>query len=433
MKTNIKIISLLLGASLLSACSSTNSIKIVNGEDTLISTTKEGVTKTTLQTFYDDLYETNGTTVANNELVYQLGLKVFAASGRSQAEWDERIKEAFKDSFSSSYMMNSKFYESIYAASLRAKGYTITCPSSTFVGTREDLVEFNSLYSSLKCDYTDYIERDIARTVARNFLNEEYILDQKAVYFTNKLIREVQYFVFDPITYVDSDKYTVLFENAVKAIGDGDFKSLVLDAGGLQDQWKANKLIEAEKDFAFIDYTKSTNYSELYKDIFDMSGHNATTIASINSEIAEYSDSGTQSIFKGYELKQTNLKNLIYYYTAVGTNEGATMISSDLDAMIFKVADKLLLDANNYLRSQSGSDSIFIKGSDSKYYIIKVNIINDKSSLEDKQKGARALAKNSANTKNAIQYYLKKYNVTVHEDSLWDYIDDNYDYDAAGQ
>ena len=427
-KKIIKTLPLLLSAAIVTACGS--SISISNGSEKVVTTENTSVTNTTLQELYDDLYETSGTTTAMNEIIYQLGLKVFKASGRAQSEWEERVDAEFNSFFSSSYTLDNEFHEDLLVASLKAKGYSITCPASTFQGTAEDFPEYNNLRSALKCDYSDYIERVVNRTVAKEFLNEEYILDQKSVYFENKLIRQVQYFVFKPLTYAAADKYSDLFENAVQGIGSGDFKQLVLGTGGLDEQWRAQKLDDEAKDFALIDYTKSTAYASLYKNIFDTSSYTSTVQASITSEVTEYSSSGTQSIFRGYELAQKALQNAFYYYDKVGTNEGSTLIYSDLDEKIFKANGSVALDANGYLLVQSGSDAICHLSSDGNYYIVKVNVIKSDSSLADKRLGAKALANNTSNTKNAIPYYLEKYGVTVHEEDLYNYIDETYDYEA---
>lgn len=430
MKKVNKLIPLILSVAVITGCSS-KSIEVSNGSENLVNTTKTGVTNTTYQELYDKLYASTGTTVATDEIVYQIGLDLFEKSGRSQDEWDERVRLAFNDFFNSTYMYGEKFDERMLAASLRTQGYNISCSTGTFLGTKADLVDYNNLQSSLRCDYSDYITRYLNRSIAKDFLYEEYILSQKSVYFTNKMIREVEYFYFNPLTYNVSEKFVDLFGNAVKNLGSSSFEDLVLGTNGLQDQWEAQKLDELEQDFALIDYTKSSSkYADLYKDIFDLSAHTDEVKSELSSEIKEYSNSGVQSIFTGYELKKLALQNIIYYYSKVGTDEGSTLIASDLDTKIFKEESAMLKNSNGFLLAQSGSDEVVIKGSDSQYYIIKVNIINANSSIEDKRKGAKALAKNTSNTKGAIAYYLEQYNVKVHEQSLYEYIDTTYDFEA---
>lgn len=430
MKRKQLIGTLLLCSSLLTACGSSSTIKLVDGSDDIVATTNSAVTNTTLQSIYDSLYASSGTTTATNEIIYQLGVQAFKDSGRAQSEWDERVASEINTAFSSSYMIDNKYVEALFAASLKAKGYTITCPSGTFTGTGEDFPEYNNLYSALKCNYSDYITKVVDRNVATAFLREEYILNEKSVYFTNKVIRRMQYFKFSPLTYVDQDKYSVLFEQYVKNAGSTDFETIALGTGGLDEQWREVKRDDEAESFALIDYKKSTKYADLYKNIFDMSEYSSTVQSSLKSEVSEYSNSGKQSIFKGYELKLLDLQNQFYYYDVYGTNEGSTYIYSDMDTKVFKEGTSLLLDDNGYLLVQAGGTSICHNSDDGNYYIIKVTEINASSSIEEKRAAAQALSKNSSNYRNAILFYLEKYGVTVHESDLYDYINTTYSYEA---
>ncbi|MDD4123909.1 MAG: hypothetical protein PHD50_03460, partial [Bacilli bacterium] len=114
MKKVNKLIPLILSVAVITGCSS-KSIEVSNGSENLVNTTKTGVTNTTYQELYDKLYASTGTTVATDEIVYQIGLDLFEKSGRSQDEWDERVRLAFNDFFNSTYMYGEKFDERMLA------------------------------------------------------------------------------------------------------------------------------------------------------------------------------------------------------------------------------------------------------------------------------------------------------------------------------
>jgi hypothetical protein len=86
----------------------------------------------------------------------------------------------------------------------------------------------------------------------------------------------------------------------------------------------------------------------------------------------------------------------------------------------------LLLDNNGYLRVQSDSNVIANRGSDGKYYIIQVGVIDASSDLAAKRRGAKALALNNSNTRGAIRYWLEQYNVKAYDETLYEYLDSSF-------
>ncbi len=426
MKKLNKIMPLLLVASVLAGCGE-NGVSITNGDTKLINTSNETVSNISYQEFYDEVYEQAGGEIAGTALIYEVAKQVFKDSGRAQSEWNQRIEDAFEDFFNTSYMSSSIFTEDLLVSSLRSKGYAITCPTSTFKGTRSDL-NGNSLYSNLKCDYSSYIENYLNGSIALDLLKEEYLLAEKQGYFKNKLIRSVQYFKFKPYSYVDVDEYTTKFEDFIARINTTDLSIIVNDPNGLDKMWRDYMLDHELQNYAKVDPTKSTIYADNYVDIFNLDVLEGDEKNEIEDLIKTYSNDNQTSFAKGHEIQLRVLDNAKYFYEDVGANEGATLIDPLIDELLFKSGSKLALNSNGFLLATSGSDSIVIKGSDAYYYIVKVKVIDANSSNEDKKLGAKALAKNSANTRNAVQYYLNKYNVTVHEDSLYSYLDEIYHY-----
>lgn len=421
-----RIIPLLLAATMITACGS-KALQVQDGEKTLINSQKEEVNKISYQELYEKIYDQYGASVAADELIYRLGVQVFKDSGRSQSEWDERVKEKMDAYFNSSYILDNVFNENVFVANLQSKGYSITCPANVFRGTKEDLTN-DSLYQSLKCDYTNFIEMQINQQIAKEIINEEYILNEKQVYFGNKVIRRVQYFKFKPANYADIDTYSTKFTNYINQVNTKDLSIIAKQDGGLIDQWKTYLYDEELKTYGTIDFTKSTKYSNLYTNIFDTSNLTSSITDEIKANVKEYTDDGARSLAEGHEQMMKAIANQVIYGEAFGTNEGSTLINADIDALIFKTDNKISLNGNGYLQATSGSDSIVIKSADSYYYIVKVDCINANSSAELKKIGARALSTNAANVKNAIQYYLNKYGVTIHEENFWNLINETYNY-----
>jgi hypothetical protein len=252
-------------------------------------------------------------------------------------------------------------------------------------------------------------------------LNEEFILSQRATFFANKQIREVKYFVFDPVGFTSAEQFAN--EYSAKFQTGTSFENIVLGVNGLENEWRNLKFEDAARDFAVIDFTKSTKFASSYVDIFNTSALSLAAQADLTAKINAYTEDGSHPITHGFEVKNREIENTNYYFTKVGTNEGSTLILADLDSRIFRVGSSLLLDNNGYLRVQSDSNVIANRGSDGKYYIIQVAVIDASSNLEAKRRGAKALALNSSNTRGAIRYWLEQYNVEAYDEELYEYLD----------
>ena len=423
MNTKLKLVSVLTPVLLIASCASSNDLKLSNGADLLV-VAKDGVTATTNNDLFNKLYKTSGPEIAGKELVHQIALDVFAKSGRTQADWNARIDDVFNSFLSPSYYNEQQFDERIMVAALLGQGYNVTCNSTPFIGTKADLPEYGQLSSALKCDYSDYINRKINRDIGLSILYEEFILGQRASFFVNKQIREVNYFVFDPVGFTSAEQYANDYSARFQAAS--NIENVVLGVNGLENEWRNLKFEDEARNFAVIDFTKSTQFASSYIDIFNTTALSASAKADLTSKINAYSNDGAHPITHGFELKNREIKNANYYFSKVGTNEGTTLILSDLDSRIFRVGSGLLLDANGYLRVQSDSNVIANRGSDGKYYIIQVKVIDGNSDLAAKRKGAKALALNTSNTRGAINYWLQQYNVDVYEEELYKYLNQQY-------
>jgi hypothetical protein len=420
MNNKVKLVLVLTPLLLVASCASGNDLTLANGEELLVAQ-QDGVTSLTNNEMFNKLYRELGPQLAANELVHQIALDVYAKSGRSQADWNARIDEVFDAFMSPAYYNEQQFDERIMAAALLSQGFDVTCSSTPFLGTKADLPIYGNLRSALTCDYSDYINRKVNRDIGISMLNEEFILSQRATFFANKQIREVKYFVFDPVGFTSAEQYAN--EYSAKFQTGTSFESIVLGTNGLENEWRNLKSEDAARDFAVIDFTKSTKFASSYVDIFNTSSLSTAARADLTAKINTYTNNGAHPITHGFEVKNREIENTNYYFSKVGTNEGTTLILADLDTRIFRVGSSLLLDNNGYLRVQSDSNVIANRGSDGKYYIIQVGVIDASSNLEAKRRGAKALALNSSNTRGAIRYWLDQYNVEAYDEELYNYLD----------
>jgi hypothetical protein len=420
MNNKAKLVLVLTPLLLVASCASGNDLTLASGEELLV-TQQDGVTNLTNNEMFNQLYRDLGPQIAANELVHQIALDVYAKSGRSQADWNARIDEVFDGFMSPAYYNEQQFDERIMAAALLSQGFDVTCGSNPFIGTKADLPIYGNLRSALTCDYSDYINRKVNRDIGVSILNEEFILSERATFFTNKQIREVKYFVFDPVGFTSAEQFAN--EYSAKFQTGTSFENIVLGVNGLENEWRNLKFEDSARDFAVIDFTKSTKFASSYVDIFNTSALSLAAQADLTAKINDYTEDGSHPITHGFEVKNREIENTNYYFTKVGTNEGSTLILADLDSRIFRVGSSLLLDNNGYLRVQSDSNVIANRGSDGKYYIIQVAVIDANSNLATKRRGAKALALNSSNTRGAIRYWLEQYDVEAYDEELYQYLD----------
>jgi hypothetical protein len=423
MNNKAKLVLVLTPLLLVASCASGNDLTLASGEELLV-TQKDGVTNLTNNEMFNQLYRDLGPQIAANELVHQIALDVYAKSGRSQADWNARINEVFDGFMSPAYYNEQQFDERIMAAALLSQGFDITCNSTPFIGTKADLPIYGNLRSALTCDYSDFINRKVNRDIGLSILNEEFILSERATFFTNKQIREVKYFVFDPVGFTSAEQFAFVF--SAKFQTGNSFENVVLGVNGLENEWRNLKSEDVERDFAVIDFTKSTKFASSYVDIFNTSSLSASAKAELTTKINTYTDNGSHPITHGFEVKNREIENTNYYFSKVGTNEGSVLILADLDSRIFRVGSSLLLDNNGYLRVQSDSNVISNRGSDGKYYIIQVAVIDATSNLDAKRRGAKALALNTSNTRGAIRHWLEEYNVQAYDEELYEYLDTTF-------
>lgn len=160
-------------------------------------------------------------------------------------------------------------------------------------------------------------------------------------------------------------------------------------------------------------------------------------VSEVKSRMSTYSNNGARSIYLGYEEKQQNIYNTKYYTKKVGLNTSAfgTTITSDIDAQVFKAWTSVNLvkyqkeglpKDSNLLDYYGTNDAVFKV--DGTFYVVKVTNVSADSDELLKLEGAKALTQVSANVKDALKHYMTTYNLLVHEEALYTYLENTYSY-----
>lgn len=169
----------------------------------------------------------------------------------------------------------------------------------------------------------------------------------------------------------------------------------------------------------------------------EVTPYQKSKVDAVKSKMTAYSNGGSQSIYLGYESKQQEIYNTKYFSEKVGLNTTAfgTTITSSIDTQLFKAwgdvnLTTLSVGGQDYATSfldYSGTNKAIFK-SEGSFYLIKVGNINADSPAALKAKGAKALAKVSANVKDAVKFYVKENNLMIHEEALYNYLVSTYGY-----
>ncbi len=173
---------------------------------------------------------------------------------------------------------------------------------------------------------------------------------------------------------------------------------------------------------------------------------NGSSHASVEDACGAYTNNGAYSDDIGLKLKMHEIEETKYVHEEV-IDSSATILNSDIVTSLFSdnVEERLYSlstgSTTKYLISSSkavgsdytANDIIVNDSSNSYYYIIQVELIN--SDLDDdvpaeaalKDEGAYYLAENNSSIISAaLEFYLSKYDIKVHDEAFYDYLDSTY-------
>lgn len=392
---------------------------ITNPNDSVLSGLKEGVTSVTLEEVYNDLKATYGNDVAAQKLlktVYDLVvLNDPVWKGRYNAKVDEKLAELEKNS----KYQDSKgiFNEELLVKTLNSEDlYNVTCTNNTYGPTYK---QNGDIETYRLCDYTNYVEKELKLDIVKEILNEKYIYDKvigadnKNV-LTTKKSRLVEYISIDyKSDDIASEEEAIAFIKENIDLLDDDNSTLTLK--NIADKWTAKKLEEVQKKYDSIG-TKD-----------DKDGKN----------LQDFTNKFTQDKSVGLRQKREAVNNTKYYDEVYINSDNKSILNSTLVERILSedvvsegtiktknINGSYYLVAPQAYQNITSSDIRIKDASNSRYYIIKVTVINNESKDDLKYEAVKVLATNTNLVSDSLEYYLEQYKdkIKVYDEEVYNYL-----------
>ena len=488
-----KVIPFVLFATLLTSCS--NELTLKDGEDKTV--VKENANYeldlTNYQEIFDDLFATNGAETASKELVYRIAKQVvetidstdektkkleegllgkdgtFIVAGYTfkKQRLAEKVKDKLNSYYTTTYKKDGLFDERLLANSLRLSGYNIELPENYYKETKDSLLRYGNLADKLTGDYSELIEEKLLKDIYLELLKEEYIITQhpeylkstqtssETAYSAYSKVKYVEYFSYTPTKSSDANKINEKIESELNKVLEiknkmtGENKKLTKDEFKLLVTSKFEPVVKEydfanlTKEFDKIDYKKK---AESYLNIYDETEKAKLSKAEISeaeSLINNYSNSGSYSIYDGYNMKELDIKNKMYYNDMVVSTKSSTVINSNIDGKLKLANDKLdkVLTENGFLDYYNNGNPLFKL--DGTYYMVRVETIynhkyvaSTKESLTSSDAAlldaVELLATHSSYTSNTVKFYLDQFyeseKLTLHNEEVYEYLKSTYSF-----
>ncbi len=422
MRRNKKILGLLACASfVLAGCSCSNdtgkesiTANVSNGENQIVSGLTEGTKSLNLQELYENLKSSSG-----NEVVADKLIQIISDSILSDATWKARYDAKMAEKMdelieSGNYEVDGEFDEELLVKSLKASLYNVTCENNEYGPTyKTDGVTVDEY---LLCDYSDYKEKALKVDVINEILNEKYIYDKvlkdKTNLLTTKKARVVEYV---SISSSDEDAWDFITEK-VNELAASD-STLTLEE--IKDSWVEKLITDIGEEYAKIGTSEDSN----------------------GSILSDYTGGYKYSKEEGLHLKKQEVYEESYYDDVVITSDSNSILNSTL---VERILSDNVLDANvsktikinnsYYLVSPlagsnvDASDIRITDTSNSKYYLVKVDVINSESNEDLIYRAVKVLATNESLVSDSVNYYLEqnKNNISVHDEEVYAYLKTQY-------
>lgn len=486
-----KIIPFVMFATLLAGCSTDVTLKDGDDKTVVKENANYELDLTTYQEIFDDLFTASGAETTAKELVYRIAKSVvenidsedektkaleqglLGAQGTykvagytfTRERLANKVKEKFNSYYTSTYKTNGLFDERLLANSLRASGYNVELPTNYYKETKDSLLKYGDLADKLTGDYSELIEEKFLKDIYLELLKEEYIITQhpeylkstqtssETAYSAYSKVKYVEYFSYTPTKSSDANKINEQLEAALndllatknesadKTVTKEEFKNLVTTS--FEPVVRAYDLEALDKEFAKIDYKNPTDkYLNIY-DAEEKAKLSKSEISEAESLINSYSNSGSYSIYDGYDLKELSIQSKLYYNDMVVSTKSSTVINSNIDGKLKLANDKLAdaLTENGFLDYYNNDNPLFKL--DGTYYIVRVQTIYNhkyvaetKESLTSSQEAildaVELLATHSSYTSNTVKFYLDQFydaeKLTLHNEEVYEYLKSTYSF-----
>lgn len=397
---------------------------INNPTGEIVSGLREDVTSITLKEIYDELKAVNGNEVAANKLLDIIADLVLTGDweDRYEAKAQEKLQKFVDDE---AYKVDGVFNEELLVKTLKAQLYNIgTCADQTY-GPIYD--QDGKIEKYLNCDYSDYVAKALNVEIITELLNEKYIYDKVMVdkenILTTKKARLVEYV---SISYSGDEEEDEVIEHIAQAVTELAAENSTKKLTDIADAWTNKKIEELLEEKAKINTKEDAN----------------------GSIMKDFTDGYTRSVDEGERVKKQEIYASSNYDKLVITSDSKDILNSTLverilsDNVLSTNARKtILINGSYYLIAPWAGDKVTstdirIKdASNSKYYIVKVDVINE-DDLEDDSKEAKALvyeavkvlATNTTLVSDSVNYYLEKYKdkIGVYDEEIYNYLKTQY-------
>lgn len=392
---------------------------ITNGSENIVSGLKEDTKSITLQELYDDLKSSVGNEAAADKLLQIIGNLVLTDQtwkDRYDAKAEEKLLQLAKDT---TYQVDGYFDEELLVKALKAELYNITCENNEYGPIYKDGTNVE-VEKYMVCDYSDYVEKNLKVEILTELLNEKYVYDKvmvdKSDILSTKKARIVEYIAID-YSSDDEEELDAFITQSVKDLA-ADASTTTLES--IKDAWENKKLEDLMEKYNKIGTKNDAN----------------------GAILSEFTGGYLYSKEEGLKIAKEKIYANEYYNEVVITSDSNAILTEDLvsrllnENILSETAKRTIKINGSYYLLAPWAGTANIKTSDirikdttnSKYYLVKVDVINNDSSDELKYEAVKVLATNSSLVSDSINYYLEQYKneISVHDDEVYAYLKTQY-------
>lgn len=388
-------------------------------DENLVSGAGEDVSVGTLDLIYQDLRDADGGVVATQkmlDIIAELELDL-ANNPTLSAIYDARIQSKLLELASSdSYLDdNGVFSERLLVRDLQASLYNISCDSCYGPTYDENNLKIEQ---TLLCDYTDYINKVLKSEVLTDLLKEQYIYDVKMAdnseLIASRDVREVEYFAI-PYTSGSTDALDFMTTAIAELVAGKTFDELA-------QEWYDKQITDLEEEYAKISTEDDENYSIYYQ--FAYNSNTGVYYNSLEDGLLALKQKIYQNQYVNSFVFNSNddRSNMEISETLLDLIASETVLSDN----VFQIGSDYYLVSPLATGTIDENDVIVYDSTNAQYMFIKVSVIDETSSEEDIRTAVADIKQVSSLVKNYVTYYLDKYEISVHDEDLYNYLQTQY-------
>lgn len=330
----------------------------------------------------------------------------------TQSLYSKYVNESFKSKFldNATYSYNGKFDENILVNYLRSEGYVVSCDA----GFEQDV-----LSEEFKCNYADYIKKELDFDTYMKILKVKYVIEEKQNLILNNAPRKITYYSeskgstdnevreeFESYVASIEKNYNSTDENLIRGIEDiGEMK-------------RKEALDELAKEYAYLSTSTDSSSGYMYLNKFTTCGQDKCSReegkAYLDNEIMEKEYFSTEVVIK---------KNENILYDAARN----ILFSDNVEDYLYAIGDKKYLISPVYANDPNRriNDIIMFDSTGNKYYIAVVDVIDSNSSFADKALVAEMLI-DSISDSIIYEYCFDNQAINIYDEEIKEYFVTKY-------